>query len=159
MEPAPKTTTTTSRSVTTPRGVSKERSGGEQNENGQPRSVMSKSAGVGGGPVPGARERRPPTAVFNGVRRSFRKGGVGGRAGGARGAGGSGRYVGTGGKGEGKTLAELVMFDEIQMEVMDFVERDVKGNYSAVFACLRLGLRDRRGGEVSLGGGCYYVVI
>lgn len=70
--------------------------------------------------MPGARERRPPAAVFNGVRRSFRKGGLGGRPRGARGAGGGGRYIGTGGKGEGKMLSELVMFDEIKMQVRFF---------------------------------------
>ena len=108
-------TTTSSRATINPRGLSTERGSGDP----KPR-LVSKPAGVGDGSMPGARERRPPAAVFNGVRRSFRKGGLGGRPRGARGAGGGGRYIGTGGKGEGKMLSELVMFDEIKMQVRFF---------------------------------------
>ncbi|CBJ30324.1 PsbB mRNA maturation factor Mbb1 [Ectocarpus siliculosus] len=77
-----------------------------------PRASQSRAFSRGRNPRGWGAEARPRTTVFNGVRRGGGKRGTGGQG---RGRGGQGRDSGGAAEmeGQGKTLKELVMFDQI----------------------------------------------
>lgn len=82
----------------------------------RPRASQSRAFSRGRDPRGWGAEARPRTAVFNGVRRGGGKRGAGGQG---RGRVGQGRDSGGAAEmeGQGKTLKELVMFDQILSQV------------------------------------------